>query len=211
MKSILKTLDTILGHIVAGVLTLFLYIALFLTAIVELLYIPYSFFEGAAGLSELDALELGILVLLGLVIWRFFRRGRQLNWGWWQMTRRFVFVVAIMGLILTMVSYVVLILELTEKGYLEVSFINRYAEADDFLNAAFIVLAIYAGAPLPALWQKQKAEQLGSSYASEQPASETISSGVSSDDYSTASLRNPPSAEAGSVINNAHNLAKDHL
>lgn len=193
MKSFLNTLDIFLGHMIAGLLTFFLYIALFLIATVWLLIIPYYFFEGAAGLSELDVMELGGLVLLGLVIWRFFKRCRQLNWRWWQMTRRFVFVVAIMGLILYMLSYVSLFLELKEKGYLEVSFINIYAEADVFFNAAFTVLAIYAGAPLPALWQKQKAEQLDSS-APDESTSETILSDVSSDENSSASLRNTPSS-----------------
>ena len=173
MKSILNTLDIFLGHLVAGVLTLLLYLTLFLTTIAYLFFIPYGFFEGAAGLSELDALEVGILALLGLVIWRFFKRGRQLGWRWWQMTRRFVFAVAIMGLIIGIIEYIVIMTELTEKGSLELEYISGYAEVEAFVNSVLIVLTIYAGAPLPRLMQKKKSEQLGHS-TPEKPASEAI-------------------------------------
>jgi hypothetical protein len=50
-----------------------------------------------------------------------------------------------------------------------VEYINRHSDLDDFLGTIVVVLAIYAGAPLPKLWRKNSAK------VSEKPESETSS------------------------------------
>uniref|UniRef100_UPI00404741C6 hypothetical protein n=1 Tax=Rheinheimera sp. TaxID=1869214 RepID=UPI00404741C6 len=167
MKSILNTLDIFLGHLAAGIMRTSLYLLLFIVALFTLLSIPVVYLEETLGLSELDAIEIGVSVILGLVIWRFFKRGRQLCLSWWQLTRRFVFVLAITGLITILIEYLVLIFELTDKGTLGMEFINRHSDLNDFIATVFVVLAIYAGAPLPTLWNKKASE------VSEKPEAKT--------------------------------------
>jgi hypothetical protein len=156
MKSMLNTLDILLGHLAAGIMTFLLYLSLGAVAIFSLIGIPFFFFEETAGISELDVMELGLLIMLVGVIWRFYRRGSQLYWTWWQMIRRFVFAISSVILLFTLVVHLAMLIELTEKGRLEIEFINRYEEFESFMLALCINLAIYAATPLPKLWQKKE-------------------------------------------------------
>jgi hypothetical protein len=157
MKSMLNTLDILLGHLAAGIMAFLLYLSLGAVAILSLISIPIDFFEYGAGISELDLAEIGVFTCLCIVIWRFYRRGSQLHWTWWQMLRRFVYAVSSMALLTLFIGFFVVLMELMDKGWVEIEFISRYEEVGTYVSSLLIILTIYAAAPLPKLWQQKEA------------------------------------------------------
>ena len=154
MRAILNTVDILLGYLIASTMNILMQFILLLVAVFTLLMFPYAFLEDAVGISELDVIEIGLLATFLLVIWRFFKRGRQLCWSWWRLTRRFVFVVAVTFLVLSLIEYLIILIELFDKGSIGVDFMNRHNDLTVFLATIVILLAIYAGAPLPNLWNR---------------------------------------------------------
>ncbi len=175
MKSILNTIDIILGHLAAGVMTFLLYLSLGIVAALSLIAIPASFFEYGSGINELDLAEIGSLTLLCLVIWRFYRRGTQSNWTWWQMIRRFVFAVSTVVLLASFIELVAMSMELTEKGLLKAEFLYRYKEIETFASSLIIILTIYAATPLSPFYKETQDSTLSAPSSIKEPIPETSS------------------------------------
>ena len=179
MKSILNTLDILLGHIVAFIMNLFLHFSLFIAAVIALFTVPSMMFEGNLSLSELDLAEIGMVVSLGLVSWRFFTRGRQLCISRWQLIRRFVFVTALTLLTVTAIEYSVISNVVSKRGGVGQGDFNQLSDAFGLFATIMIILAVYAAAPLPALWSKRQSLSSGKPEAevasadSSQPVLET--------------------------------------
>lgn len=178
MKSILNTLDILLGHLAAGIMTFLLYLSLGSITVFCLVAIPFEFLEESNSISELDAMELGLFILLAGVIWRFYRRSSQLQWSWWQKQRRFVYAVSSMVLLISFIELVAVWGEVMDKGRLEIEFFNSYEEVGNYVSSLLIIIAIYASAPLPKLWPKKSAAEK----ADEQSVrpSENVSESISS-------------------------------
>jgi hypothetical protein len=157
MKSILNTLDILLGHLAAGVMTFLLYLSLGVVAILTVISIPIEFFEYGTGISELDLAEIVIFTCLCIVIWRFYCRGSLLYWTWWQMLRRFVFTVSSMALLLSFIALSVIWVEFSDNGRLDVEFFTTVDKFDTYISSLLIIWVIYAAAPLPKLWQQKEA------------------------------------------------------
>lgn len=180
MKSVLNTLDILLGHLLAFIMNLFLYLILFIAAVIALFTVPTLIFEGSLSLSELDIAEIGIVVSLFLVSWRFFKRGRQLSISRWQLTRRFVFVSAITMLIVKAIEYYSVFNVVSKSDTVGLNHFNQNSEAFGLFATIMIILAVYAAAPLPKLWNRRQ------SMGSDTPEAE-----VSSDDSSQPVLETP--------------------
>ncbi|MEC4726805.1 hypothetical protein HWQ46_14720 [Shewanella sp. D64] len=175
MKSILNTIDIILGHLAAGIMTFLLYLSLGIVAALSLIAIPASFFEYGTGINELDLTEIGSLALLCLVVWRFYRRGTQLNWTWWQMIRRFVFAVSTVVLLASFIELIAMWMELTEKGRLEAEFLYRYEEIETFASCLLFILTIYAATPLSPFYKETQDSTLSAPSSIKEPIPETSS------------------------------------
>ncbi|WP_028112880.1 hypothetical protein [Ferrimonas kyonanensis] len=156
MKSILNTLDVLLGHLVAGGMTLVLYFCLAVVAIVSLVAIPGTFFEYASGISDLDLSEIGVLLLLGLVTWRFFSRGKSQYWTPWQLICRFVHVVAVSVMVMAFILFGVMVRVLWMQGTLQLSDFARAQELVTFAANLIIIITVYAATPLPPVFNKGK-------------------------------------------------------
>ncbi|OEG73864.1 hypothetical protein BEL05_15550 [Shewanella colwelliana] len=63
MKSILNTIDILLGHLAAGIMTFLLYLSLGAIATLFLITIPVGFLEYRSGINDLDLAEIGSLAL----------------------------------------------------------------------------------------------------------------------------------------------------
>ncbi|WP_285163248.1 hypothetical protein [Shewanella goraebulensis] len=193
MKSILNVLDILLGHIAAGIMTFLLYLSLGVVAIFSLVSIPIDFFEYGAGISELDLAEIGLISCLCIVIWRFYRRGNQLNWTKWQMLRRFVFTVSSMALLLSSLALIGIWDEVSNKGRLELEFFTTVDKFDTYIFSILVILVIYAAAPLPKLWQKEKTEDKSTDTPIKQPDSVLQTSSTLEPDSQTTSNKQPES------------------
>ncbi|MGR3979433.1 hypothetical protein [Pseudoalteromonas sp. 1181_04] len=168
MKSLLNTVDILLGHFARGFTVVFLYIVISLIAVTSLLLIPFSFFEYDAGLSDLDLVELGLFILLIAAVWRFYNRCFNLKWTKWRAIKRFVFVVAFAELLYMFFYAVYLIIELADQGVLGVEILDRHADFESFLSSLVIIAAIYAGTPLPPFYlnkEKQPKEEAGDTFS----------------------------------------------
>lgn len=148
MKSMLNTLDILLGHLAAGIMTFLLYLSFGFIAALSLIAIPAAFFEYGFGIDELDLTEMGSVVLFGLVTWRFFSRGRSQQWSKWQLIRRFIFVVAITSLIVTFILFFILVAAIIINGTVELSSLYTFDKFTTLLSNLIMIAAIYAAAPL---------------------------------------------------------------
>lgn len=156
MKSILNTIDILLGHLLAFIMNIFLHLILFIVAVIALLTVPNMIFEGSLSLNELDFAEVAIVVSLGLVSWRFFKRGRQLCISWWQLTRRFVFVLAITLLVVKAFEYALVFDVVSKNGAVGRGHFNEQSDVFGLFATILIILAVYAAAPLPTLWNRRQ-------------------------------------------------------
>lgn len=148
MKSMLNTLDILVGHLAAGIMTFLLYLGFGCIAALSLIAIPADFFEYGFGIDELDLTEMGSVVLFGLVTWRFFSRGRSQQWSKWQLIRRFIFVVAITSLIVTFILFFILVAAIIINGTVELSSLYTFDKFTTLLSNLIMIAAIYAAAPL---------------------------------------------------------------
>lgn len=155
MNSLLNILDMLLGKFLSAIIYGLMCVILFTIAAVSLFSIPIIFFEDTFAISELDIIEIGMVITLIATIWRFFKRGRMLQLSWWKLIKRLVFVLAITGLIAALIEYLALILELEEKGRVGSEFLNVNSDLINFYESIAVILAIYAGTPLPEIWNKQ--------------------------------------------------------
>ena len=175
MKSVLNTIDIILGHFAAGIMTFLLYLSLGIITALSLIAIPASFFEYSSGINELDLAEIGSLVLLCLVIWRFYRRATQINWTRWQMTRRFVFAVSTVVLLASFIELIAMWMGLYEKGLLKAGFLFRNEEIETFALYLLIILTIYAATPLLPFYKESKDLTLSAPSSIKEPTPESMS------------------------------------
>ncbi|MDT3275102.1 hypothetical protein Q4Q54_16685 [Shewanella sp. SP2S2-4] len=155
MKSIFNTLDIFVGYLSFGIMTFLLYFSLGSIAILSLLAIPVRFFEYGSGINELDLAEVGSLVLLCLVIWRFFSRGASQQWRRWQLVRRFIFVVAMNTLVVSFFLFLLFILVIFENGKVESGSLYKLDELITFSTILTMILSIYAAAPLAPFYSEK--------------------------------------------------------
>lgn len=175
MKSILNTLDILLGHLTAGIMTFLLYLSLGAVAALSLIAIPVGFLEYRTGINDLDLAEIGSLALLCLVIWRFFSRGMSLKWSRWQLARRFVHAVAINALIVAFILFSLLVVGLVTKGEVELSSLYKLHEVTTFSLSLIMIVTIYASAPLSPFYKDAHDTTLSALSSVEEPASEASS------------------------------------
>ncbi|MCL1095919.1 hypothetical protein [Shewanella kaireitica] len=174
MKSILNTIDILLGHLAAGIMTFLLYLSLGAIATLFLITIPVGFLEYRSGINDLDLAEIGSLALLCLVVWRFFSRGLSLQWSRWQLVRRFIHAVAINGLIVAFILSFLLVVRLVTKGEVELSSLYKLHEITTFASSLIMIVTIYAAAPLSPFYKDAHDIKL----SAEKSASEADSDGT---------------------------------
>jgi hypothetical protein len=175
MKSVLNTIDIILGHLAAGVMTFLLYLSLGIIAALSLIAIPASFFEYGTGINELDLVEIGSLALLCLVIWRFFSRGMSVKWSIWQLFRRFVHAVAINALIVAFILFSLLLIGLIATGKIELSALYKLDEIAMLTSSLIMIVSIYAATPLSLFYKETQDSTLSAPSSIKEPIPETSS------------------------------------
>lgn len=186
MKSILNTLDILLGHLAAWIMTFLLYISFGAIAVIYLIFIPFSFFEYGVNINELDLTEVSIFALLLLVIWRFFRRGISQKWSYWQLVRRFVYTVTVNALIVISCLFFMLISMLVTAGKVELSALYNIDETTNFVSSLMMLISIYAAAPLSPFFYKET-HDASLIEPSSQKETESVTYSASDGDKSTGS------------------------
>jgi len=148
MKSLLSTIDNLLVHFAAGIMSFLLNSIYGLVTVIGLLFIPFSFFEYSLSLAELDIIEVGSFMILAAVIWRFITRSYSLNLGLKEPLKRFAFSIASVYLILFSGCYFVVFAEISSKGFIGIEYLNHTSESIRFALVLMTIVAVYAATPL---------------------------------------------------------------
>ncbi|KPH96231.1 hypothetical protein AMS58_01305 [Pseudoalteromonas porphyrae] len=148
MKSLLSTVDNLLVHFAAGIMSFILNSIYGFVTVIGLLFIPFSFFEYSVSLAELDIIEIGSFIILVAVIWRFITRSYRLKVGLKESLKRFASSIASVYLILYSCCYMFVVTEITTQGSIGIEYLNHTSESIRFALVLMTIFAVYAATPL---------------------------------------------------------------
>ncbi|MCV2402935.1 hypothetical protein OFY17_08585 [Marinomonas sp. C2222] len=157
IKRLLGLFDLSLGYLLSWIMRACLYVFTLLFFILCAFFIFYTPFEDSLNISELDNLELLVVVIFIGVSIRFFIRSKMEGLSVWQRIRHYVLVSIVANAVSSLIYMSYLITLLYQRGEFGISDAEAYDDFTFFASSIFYILALYAFTPLPKLsWLSKK-------------------------------------------------------
>jgi membrane protease YdiL (CAAX protease family) len=182
MLYLLDKISLAIGHTTRAVTLISFYLVTGLIALATLFALTTAPFEYSISPDDLAMADLVSLGLIILVVWRFFRRGRQSGCSRWALVKRFAFALTYttllcLGVLAAFFSATYLDPELTD-GSLALS--GGYDDLLTYSLTGLFIAVVYGATPLPSLFSGKNTNRssdaadtnnpnVGSNYSPEPP------------------------------------------
>jgi hypothetical protein len=163
IKKILTSIDLFFGYLAFALMKTLLYVFSFIlciSSVLDILTTPFydesSYDEFSFSLNELDNLEALVILVFTFVTVRFFRHSKAEGVTLWLCLKSYVFVSAVSVLFSATIYLLVIMYVTIDRGEIGSSVFDENSDLQYFSNATFLLLVLYAFAPLPKLGWLQK-------------------------------------------------------
>jgi hypothetical protein len=145
--TVISKIDLFFTNVVAWLIYKIGFVLVALLGILSIVSVPVSFLEYAEGFADLDFLEISLIALFFIMIWRFVKKSRIAGLSRWSTTKKLFLVLATGLLFPFLVEALFLFYLLNDQGNLTVAYLVSHDDFISFFCTILIIVLLYGLVP----------------------------------------------------------------